>query len=682
MSFNRPEMLYLLWFTPLFAALLVYGYRKRARILASFASPVTRLILAPTVSPGRRLLKAALILLVFPLLAVGLSGFQHGYSWQTIERQGVSLMLALDYSKSMLATDVAPSRIERAKRKIHDLTGMLQGDKVGLVAFAGTAFLQCPLTLDYSGFDLFLSALKPEDMPAQGTDLAAAVRTALAGFDLKDGSERAILLVTDGESPGADGVKAALAAAEEAAAQKTRIFCVGVGSPEGAPIPDGKGGFKKDSSGRLVHSKLDEDTLQKMAAIAGGAYVRSVAGDVDLDNIYKQRIRGGMEAKTLSSGRKQLFKDRFRWFFGLALALLLLELLIPAANRPKAKSGKGALLGLLALAALALPLAPTPALAASASSLAQEGLAAYEKQDYETALKHFLDAQIKSPEDPALAYDAANAQYRLKRFEDARNSYQTALQALEKQGKAAPAELASLKPKTLYNLGNAHFRLNQLPEAAKSYEQTLKLDPNDEDAKKNLELVKKLLQDKKEQERKEQEQPQDKKDQDKKEQDKKEQEKKDQDKKQDKQEQQSGDKQNEQKQDEQKKDDKEQGQNQQQAQQDKQEKQDKQDKGQDGQQAPQPEQNQADQNQGQSPEQQKFESSINASDLEKQGAANEDKAENGERPQGAAAGKEPAPGEGAGASQAMDQNMLNRLKDRPGMAAMPKYQPRKVEKDW
>jgi Ca-activated chloride channel family protein len=661
-------MLYLLWFAPLFAVLLVYGHGKRKRILASFATRTARLALAPLVSPGRRILKAALVLLVFPLLAVGLAGFQHGYSWQTIERQGVSLMLALDCSKSMLATDVAPSRIERAKRKIHDLAGMLQGDKVGLVAFAGTAFLQCPLTLDYSGFDLFLSALRPEDMPAQGTDLAAAVRTALAGFDLKDGSERAILLVTDGESPGADGVKAALAAAEEAAAQKTRIFCVGVGSPEGAPVPDGKGGFKKDASGALVHSKLDEDTLQKMAAISGGAYVRSVAGDLDLDSIYKQRIRGAMEAKTLSSGRKQLFKDRFRWFLGLALALLLIELLIPAA-RPKPKPMKSTSLGLLALLSLCA-LAPASALAASASSLAQDGLAAYEKQDYEAALKLFLDAQIKSPEDPVLAYDAGNAQYRLKHYEEARNNYQTALQALEKQGKAAPAELAALKPKALYNLGNAHFRLDQLPEAAKSYEQTLKLDPNDEDAKKNLELVKKLLK-----EKQEQKQQQDKKDEDKKDQEKKDSEQKKQDRQQDerqqeKQEQKPGDKQDEQKKDGQEKDDK----------QPRQAQQDKQDKGEQGQ---QPDRRQDEQNQGQGAEQQKFESSINASDLEKQAAENQGKPEEKQQAQAASPGQEGENGENpAAASPSMDQNMLNRLKDRPGMAAMPKYQPRRVEKDW
>ena len=626
MTFARPEMLYLVWLAPLLAAVCIHGLRRRQRILAAFAAPATRPALAPGASYGRRIVKTVLALLAVPLLAVSLAGFQYGYTWQTIERQGVSLMLALDCSQSMLATDVAPNRLERAKRKIHDLAGMLQGDKVGLVAFAGTAFVQCPLTLDYSGFDLFLGALSPEYLPVPGTDLAAAIRTALGGFDLKDGAERAIVLITDGESAPPEALKAA----EEAAAQKVRIFCIGIGSPEGAPVPDSKGGFKKDTAGNIVHSRLDEETLLKIAATTGGTYVRSVAGDFDLETIYGKEIRGGMEAKTLSSGRKQLFEDRFRWFVGLALALLFADLLLPAARRLKRPAVR--VLGVALLALLA-----AMSTGAEAANLAEQGLAAYEKQDYEAALKFFLDAQIKAPEDPVLAYDAGNAYYRLKKFDEARKNFQGALQTLEKQGKPSSTPLAELKPKALYNLGNAEFRLDRLPEAAKAYEQTLKLDPKDEDAKKNLEYVRKLLAERQEQEQKP---PEEKKSDEKKSQEEKSEEKKEQaqfgEQKQD-----EGKQDSEQKQDE------------------------KQNSG------------QPDKEQG-ADKPPAYASSVDAADLQKQeqgpdekaqAAAAQDKDNDGKQPQQPAA-------------QNMDQNILNRLKDKPGMAAVPKYERRRVEKDW
>ncbi len=260
-------------------------------------------------------------------LVLALSGPQYGYKWQEIERKGIDIIVALDCSRSMLATDISPTRLDRAKREVYDLLTMLQGDRIGLVAFSGTAFLQCPLTLDYNAFHLFLKTLTPDFLPVGGTDIFGAVSVSIAGFEEKANSEKAVILITDGENTGDDDP---MKAAEEAEKAGVKLFCIGVGSGDGVPVPDKEGGFKKDKSGNIVLSKMDEDTLKKMAIRTGGTYVRSVSGDMDLDAIYKDEIRGKMEASTLQSGRKQIWEDRYQWFLGFAIIALMIELFLPA----------------------------------------------------------------------------------------------------------------------------------------------------------------------------------------------------------------------------------------------------------------------------------------------------------------------------------------------------------------
>jgi len=491
MSFAHGEMLYLIWVAPLLLGLCIWGFRRRQALLRQFASERALSSIAPNASNRRRMVKIALRLLAVLALAVALAGVRYGYTWETVERRGVDLVVALDCSKSMLADDIAPNRLERAKRKIRDLLGLIEGDKVGLVAFAGTSFLQCPLTLDYGGFDLFLNALEPDFLPVGGTDLAGAIRTSLQAFDPKDNAERAIILITDGESttPGA------IDAAREAAEQKVKISCVGIGSPEGAPIPDGRGGFRKDKAGGIVHSRLDEDTLQKIAALTGGTYVRSVTGDVDLEAIYRD-IRASLEAKTLQSGRIQIYQDRFRIFVGLALAALLLDLLLPArARRRQNGNGTGVSQAFgtsgTALALLCLLVLPgAPALAASPSTLAGQGLAAWQGEDYEAALKAYLDAQVQEPDNPTLSYNVGNAQYRLNRFEEARQNF---LAAAERLDKAESPQDRALKASALYNAGNASFRQDDLQGAVTHYEEALKHAPDDAQITDNLAFVRKQL---------------------------------------------------------------------------------------------------------------------------------------------------------------------------------------------
>ena len=303
MSFFRTEMLFFIWTVPLLVLVIVYGKRRRREILRRFSSDYGLDVIAPAKADLRRWIKGLLLLTTVLFTAVALAGPQYGFRWQEIRQRGMDIVIALDCSRSMTATDIQPSRLGRAKREVFDLLTMLRGDRVGLVAFAGTAFLQCPLTLDYDAFDLFLKALSPDYLPVGGTDITGALETATSGFDPKSAADKAIILITDGENTSdGDPVKAA----EMLKEKKIKLFCIGVGGSDGVPIPEAAGGFKKDPSGQIVLSRLDENTLKKMAVVTGGTYVRSVAGDMDLDAIYADEIRRTMDAETLTSGRKQV----------------------------------------------------------------------------------------------------------------------------------------------------------------------------------------------------------------------------------------------------------------------------------------------------------------------------------------------------------------------------------------
>ena len=243
-----------------------------------------------------------------------------------------------------------------------------------------------------------------------------------------------------------------------------------MGSQEGVPVPGKDGGFQKDAAGQIVLSRLDETLLTSMALTTGGSYVRSVAGDMDLDTIYSQQIRGKLETATVESGRKQVWADRFQWPLALAVMLLLAARWIPLAPKP-----------LAALMLMALLCAGPPD--ASAGPL-QEGFDAYQQGNYDQALKLFIDGQLQQPDRPEVLYNLGNAYYKTGDFESAHDHFAQALTN-------APEEL---KPRLLYNMGNSAFRQGQLQEAIQSYEAALQLAPDDRQARDNLAFVKQQMQ--------------------------------------------------------------------------------------------------------------------------------------------------------------------------------------------
>lgn len=468
MKFVRIELLLLIWIVPLLALVYLYGWRKRHRILNGYAGQrMLRRIVPPGVARRRRV--AALLALSGIICTVlALTGPQYGFQWQEIERKGIDIIIALDCSRSMLATDIQPTRLDRAKREILDLLNMLEGDRVGLVAFSGTAFLQCPLTIDYPAFYIFLDALAPDYLPVGGSDLTAALQSAQKAFDPQSNADKAVILITDGGHTGKDDP---MEAVRKTHTSGIKLFTIGVGSGDGVPVPDDKGGFKKDKAGQIILSRLDEALLTRMALATGGSYVRSVAGDIDLETIYGEQIRARMAGAAVKSGRKQIRVDRYQWPLALAVLLLLAARWVPPSIQA------------MVLATVCTGVIVVSPSAVEADPLA-EGYHAYHKGHYDAALEQFIDGQLQDPENPSLLYNMGNTHYKLKNFEAAQEHFR---QALSK----APAEL---KPRLLYNLGNSAYRRGQLEEAIRNYEAALQLDPEDLQTKENLAFVQQQLQ--------------------------------------------------------------------------------------------------------------------------------------------------------------------------------------------
>jgi Ca-activated chloride channel family protein len=477
MKFTHPYLLNLLWgLIPLFG-IMAYGLLERKKILSRVAQAGMFAAIIPGYDPNRRWIKAALITLAAGCMVVALAGPQWGYRWETVNEKGVDLMIALDCSKSMLAGDIQPDRLERAKREIIDLLRMMKSDRAGLVAFSGRAVLQCPLTLDHEAFHIFLKVLTPGFLPVGGTNLSEALKTAYEGFEKESDTEKAVILITDGENTQGNAEETAKTMAKEG----IRIFCIGVGGSEGAPIPDENGGFKKDGSGNIVLSRVDEKGLEKLAALTNGAYVRSVAGDMDLDLIYRDKIRGEMEKKTLTSGKQKVWENRFQWFLFPGLILLLAEAMLAP--------GRRSLSTILLIPALALwGLPPGTAKAGIFSSSVGKGITAYEAKDYTEAKKQFIEAQIENPDDKRLYYNIGTAAYMNKEYEEALGLFVRALDVKD------PA----LRHNARFNLGNTHFQMGNMDEAIKEYEAVLKEFPDDREARENLELARQKKQEEKE----------------------------------------------------------------------------------------------------------------------------------------------------------------------------------------
>ncbi len=498
LHFARPIWLYAGVVVCAGVAALYWRFdRRRDADLAKWMHPRFRQRLTVGYSPRLRKLKRGLWLAAMMLLFAAVAGPRMGYEWREVKRKGIDILFAVDTSRSMLAEDLSPNRLERARLGILDFVDRLEGDRIGLIPFAGSAFALCPLTLDYDAFRESLNALDTDLIPRQGTDLATAIAEAERLFDENGNNHRVLVLLTDGEDLQGSVIKSA----EDAAKKGMAIYTVGVGSSEGAQIPvplrNGRTDFVRDEAGQIVKTALDETTLKKIAEATGGLYVPLGRGAEGLDTIYKEKLRLVPKSE-LSQNMQKVPLERFEYPLGAALLLLLLEYIM--SDRARAKPGKQVL-----SVARRMPGAATALLLLGLMAGAQS-----------------IGAKDLPPPDRRLDYNQGTEAYGKGDFAKASESLRTSLKTPD----------LTLQERSYYNLGNTLYRTGQAsmekdPEATiknweesiKAYQDALALDDGDDDARYNKALVEKKLEELK----KKQEEQKDQKSDDKKQDDKKDQ---------------------------------------------------------------------------------------------------------------------------------------------------------------
>ncbi len=447
--------------------------RGRRASIRRFASGRLVSDLLESYSPTRKRLKNALLVVSAALLFLSLARPQWGHTWTESRSRGIDLVFALDSSRSMLANDIKPNRLIRAKLAIEDLVNRLEGDRIGLVAFSGSAFLQCPLTLDYDAFFQSLDAIDTNVISAGGTDLAAALQESEAAFS-SDNNFKILVLITDGEDLEGSGV----AQARKAAENGVTVYTVGVGTPEGAPIPvrtrTGATQYVRDENGRVVQSKLDPDTLQTIAEETGGFYVNLGPTGYGLEQVLEAGI-GSIPEEEISSELQRTAIERFQWPLALALLLLILEPLIGTRRGQwRIRSRRTATTSAVLLILAALPFGSPPHLSAFPSSgpfrlppvlaaqlpqdetddPATDGQATVRNPEADGASppppeSAFARAVREKPGDPIARFNRGTELYEEGHYGRAAESFTEALRY---------SEDFSLQADSFYNLGNTRFR--------------------------------------------------------------------------------------------------------------------------------------------------------------------------------------------------------------------------------
>jgi Ca-activated chloride channel family protein len=477
-----------------------YDARQHAA-LARFVSAHLTAQLTESVSVGRRRAQRGLTLAALALLFVALAGPLVGYRWELVSRRGNDIIFAVDTSRSMSTPDVKPDRLTRAKLAIDDFTSKLDGDAVGLVAFAGGAFLVCPITLDYGAFHESLSAVDINTIPRGGTNTTSAIREAQAALRRRPGSDKILILVTDGEDLEGDALVAAQAAARQ---DGLKIYTVGVGTPQGDLIPlsaDPRDGFVKDESGEFVKSRLDEPALKAIAAATGGQYAPLGAQGQGFDTIYRVGL-APMLKHDLASRQQKVYTPRYQWPLAGCVALLLLSLLIGSRRRirgrrpiavAESRPPAGAAAASIAILVF-LPLSPAVPVRAATQSAED----AYKKGDFTTAAQEYAAAAKRNPDKPSLQFNAGTAAYRAGQFQQAAQAFQDSIS----RAVSGDAKRLADQEDAYYNLGNTLYRAGQKTEgsapqqtidtwtqAVKAYDTALQLRADDADSKFNRDFV-------------------------------------------------------------------------------------------------------------------------------------------------------------------------------------------------
>ncbi len=410
------------------------------------------------------LTKFILFLCAFVLCAFAVAGLVIPDRTQKINRRGMDLMIALDVSKSMLAQDIQPSRLERAKQVISKIIDNSPDDKIGLVVFAGRAYLQMPLTVDHEAAKMYLSSASPDDVPTQGTVIADALKMCFAAFNPKEKTFKSVLLISDGEDHDNEAIKVT----KELAKEGIMVNTIGIGSPQGAPIMDpASGQYKKDDKGETVISKLNEQELSDIAKNGNGVYQLYTNTDAVAAGIKNQLSKIGNEA-TISDSSYTSFKQYFQYFLGAAFILLLIEFFFSEKKKLKIKK---------AVAVFFFIGLTVSSFAQSSKESIMKGNKSYKENNYDAAENAYRDALKNSDTNVTASYNLGNVLYRKDKTEEAVKSYDNVI---------AHSQNNAVKQEAFYNKGVAYQKAKKLPECITAYKNALILNPSDEDARQNL----------------------------------------------------------------------------------------------------------------------------------------------------------------------------------------------------
>ena len=474
MTFGEPAWLWGLLVLPLLAALIIYNDRRRQMRLGQLVAARLLPELTDAVGPLRMLAKRILFLGALSMFLVALARPELGSVEQNVTQRGRDIVLAIDTSKSMLSTDLTPNRLMRAKLAAQDILDAMKGDRFGLVAFAGAAQVEAPLTVDYQTVIDAINQLDSKTVERGGTDITSAIESAELALGKSEGPYHALVLLTDGEDLEEDAV----AAAKQAASYGIRIFTVGIGTPEGSAIPidPDHQEYLRDRNGELVRSRLDENRLRKIAQQTGGFYVHLENGAISRlisDGLLKLG-KGNIDERSL-----RIPIERYRWPVAFGLLLLLLSAALGDRRRERGVI-HAPVESAVAAAMLALVV----------NARADSALDHYNRGDFDGALEKFREELKHDPASPTTNFNFADAAYRLQKYDEAFEAY----------AKAMVSSDPALRQKAYYNGGNALFmqgnnsqdieqQLSSYYDARYQYHEALDLNPRDEQAKKNLSLL-------------------------------------------------------------------------------------------------------------------------------------------------------------------------------------------------
>jgi tetratricopeptide (TPR) repeat protein len=488
LPFQYKELLWLLLLLPIIVGIYFYAVAKKRKAFKKIGDDALVKELTAHYNTSSFYKKFLLAFLAMALILVSVANLRTKIGAEKINRNGIDVMIAIDVSKSMLAQDIKPNRLDRAKQLLNKLIDKLSNDKVGIVIFAGRAYLQMPLTADHSAAKMYLASATPETIPAQGTVIADALKMCYASFNNKEKKYKAVILISDGE----DHDETAIKTAEQMAQEGIVINTVGIGSPQGATIIDEiTKEEKKDNDGNTVITKLNEQALSDIATKGNGNYLLYSNTDAAVTALYNQLAT--LDKREVTDDSIANYKSRFQYLLAAALLFLIIELFISELKKVNMKKLKVVSTLLFIFSSVSL-------FAQNANEIIKKGNDAYKKKDYETASKKYEEVIQKNENNATAQFNLGNALYKIEKKEVAVNAFEKAQNTLTK-----PLE----KSNALYNKGVVLQNDKKLEECIVSYKKALKLNPNNEDARHNLQLALKKQQQEK------QKQDKDKKDKDK-----------------------------------------------------------------------------------------------------------------------------------------------------------------------